>query len=106
MGAASNIFLVEMWRGGNELMAHIHAPYLDFNGSKHFKGSFRSVVELYAGNESKEHCSFGVWRYYYRTRRKHLHPNTRTMTFLFSFLKILQKSFFLLEFLILRAGKW
>ena len=50
-------------------MGHMHAPGHSFkNGSKHYKGPIRFIIEFIGMHASKEHSSYAVWRYYYRNQ--------------------------------------
>ena len=64
----TGIYIHEIWREETELWAHVYAPNIDFyrTGSHHFRGPFRIVVDIYDNFESREQCSFNVWRWFYR----------------------------------------
>ena len=66
--AERNIEIHAVWRGENELFAHVYAWNINFNGtgSHHYTGPFRIVMGIYETLESRQHCSQSLWRWFYR----------------------------------------
>ena len=65
--AERSIEIHAVWRGENELMAHVYAWGINIDGTgHHYTGPFRIVMGIYENHESRQHCIQSLWRWFYR----------------------------------------